>query len=279
MAKFNKTLIGIIGVIVVVGLVLGVFSFLKGSRDTQDSPYLPSETVFAFQQEIIDRALTRGQQPIEGFQASMLLETFPKLEESDFDGVVTGAEKEEGVHTYVNGELKWERTAEQPMTTADKTILPQGYAILLDNLSQRLDMPASTTEEAIAIVKEIDIPSDITDHIVSKRDKIRVYEPQPLSVITSPLTVWGEARGSWFFEGDFQVTLVDWDGRIIAESYATTEKDWMTEEFVPFKGTIEFEDPSDEAAYSKRGTLIFQKANPSDLPKNADALEIPVLFD
>jgi hypothetical protein len=279
MTKFNKILIGVLGTIVVIGLVLSVLDFIKEMQNAQDSSSLPSEAVSAFQETLVDRTLTRGAQPIEGFQAFMFLEVFPGLQERDFDGVVTGAGRKEGMHTYTNGELLWKRIAGQPITTAQKAILPEGYATLLKNLSQRLDMPASTAEEAIAIIDEIDIPSDVNDHIISKRDKIRVYGPKPLSVITSPLTVWGEARGSWFFEGDFQVTLVDWDGRIIAESYATTKGDWMTKEFVPFKGTVEFENPSNEANFSKRGALIFQKANPSGLPENADALEIPVLFE
>ena len=52
---------------------------------------------------------------------------------------------------------------------------------------------------------------------------------------------------------------------------------------MPFEGTIEFENPSfpgvDEEHFSRRGTLIFQKDNPSGLPEHDDALEIPILFD
>lgn len=287
MTKSNKLIIGIIGGIIVVGFVLGVFGFIKGLQDTRDDSSLPSEPVSAFQKTLTDRALARGPMPIEGFDASMLLDIFPGLEESDFDGVATGAgiESDEGVHSYVDGELKWERTASKPITSAAQTVSQTGYATLLDNLSLRLGMPASSAEEAVEIVDKVDIPSDITDHIISKYDLIRVYTPRPLSAITSPLTVWGEARGSWYFEADFQLTLVDWDGRIIAESYASARLDpndpestWMTEEFVPFEGTIEFELSEENRVYN-RGTLIFQKANPSGLPEQADTLEIPVLFE
>src|SRR6056297_1032284 len=116
MTKFNKTLIGVIGAVVVAGLVLGIFYFIKNSQNTENDSSLPSEAVSAFQQELTERALARGPHPIEGFNASMLIKTFPGLEESDFDGVATGAESEEGLYSYANGELQWQRTADRPIT-------------------------------------------------------------------------------------------------------------------------------------------------------------------
>lgn len=143
------------------------------------------------------------------------------------------------------------------------------------------------------VEKEERLPDDLAEHILSKEDLIVVHDPEPLAGIDSPLTVRGEARGTWYFEASFPITLVDWDGRIIAQSFATAQDDpqdgsadgagWMTEDFVPFEGTIEFENPSfpgaDEDHFSRRGTIIFQKDNPSGLPEHDDALEIPVWFD
>lgn len=136
----------------------------------------------------------------------------------------------------------------------------------------------------------IGIPADIQAHIDSKSDLIKVESPLPMSTITSTLTLKGEARGQWYFEGSFPITLTNWDGLIIAESYATfvhdpedPESTWMTTEFVPFEGTITFENPSfadvEADHFSKRGFLIFRKDNPSGLPENDDALEIPVYFE
>lgn len=109
---------------------------------------------------------------------------------------------------------------------------------------------------------------------LEKSDLIRLDYPRPNQIIESPLTITGEARGNWYFEADFPVVLVDWDGLIIAEGIAQAQGDWMTEEFVPFIATLEFEYPS----YKNNGALILQKDNPSGLPENDDALEIPVLF-
>lgn len=111
-------------------------------------------------------------------------------------------------------------------------------------------------------------------NLLEKADLIQLDAPRPNAVVTSPLEVSGQARGSWFFEATFPVVLTDWDGLIIAEGFATADGDWMTSEFVPFTATLEFQTPE----YGERGSLILQKSNASGLPENDDALEIPILF-
>ncbi|MDH5442070.1 MAG: Gmad2 immunoglobulin-like domain-containing protein [Candidatus Nomurabacteria bacterium] len=106
-------------------------------------------------------------------------------------------------------------------------------------------------------------------------DMIIVDNPNPYEIITSPLSISGRARGTWFFEGDSPVSLVDWDGVEIATGYITAQGDWMTSEFVDFSGTLTFTDPN--VPYNN-GTLILMRDNPSDLPENDDAIEIPIRF-
>jgi hypothetical protein len=110
---------------------------------------------------------------------------------------------------------------------------------------------------------------------IEKIDLIIIDYPRPGTKITSPLNIRGQARGTWFFEGDFPVVLTDWDGRIIAEGHATAQGEWMTEDFVNFTARLEFEKPE----LYDRGSLILQKDNPSDLPENDDALEISIFFE
>lgn len=111
-----------------------------------------------------------------------------------------------------------------------------------------------------------------------KENLIRVTSPSPGSRITSPVTITGEARGTWFFEASFPVYVTDWDGLIIGEGHATANGEWMTTEFVPFTAVITFDTSQIRGNYSNRGTIILKKDNPSGLPKHDDALEIPVLF-
>lgn len=112
---------------------------------------------------------------------------------------------------------------------------------------------------------------------LEKMDLIRIDSPRPNQVVKSPLSITGQARGNWFFEASFPVFLVDWDGLIIAQGIAATKDgaDWMMENFVPFTATLEFSKPT----YKNNGALILKKDNPSGLPENDDALEIPVFFE
>jgi hypothetical protein len=105
-------------------------------------------------------------------------------------------------------------------------------------------------------------------------DIIALASPLPGDMVASPLTITGQARGTWYFEGDFPVELVDGDGTQIAIHYATAQDEWMTEEYVAFESTLEFTVP----AGVTEGVLILHRDNPSGLPENDDRIEIPVVF-
>ena len=105
-------------------------------------------------------------------------------------------------------------------------------------------------------------------------DGIEIFNISEGDEISSGTPIKGRAEGSWYFEGEFPVVLTDWDGRIIAETSARAQSDWMTEDFVPFEAKLEFEKPD----LYERGSLILQKANPSGLPENDEAMEITVNF-
>ncbi len=98
--------------------------------------------------------------------------------------------------------------------------------------------------------------------------------------ITSPLKITGESGGGWFFEGSFPITLVDWDGRIITEGIAQSKADWMTTNFVPFEAELKFIKPANPTNqnYASKGAIIFKKDNPSGLPQNDAAYELPIKY-
>jgi hypothetical protein len=109
--------------------------------------------------------------------------------------------------------------------------------------------------------------------------RVTLTSPLPDAVVTSPLSLTGEA-GGWYFEGSFPVELVDSDGNIIAQGPATATGDWMTVDFVPFTATLTFVNPytAGDPESEKVGKIILRKDNPSGLPENDDSLEIPVRF-
>jgi len=106
------------------------------------------------------------------------------------------------------------------------------------------------------------------------KNLIVVDSPKIFEEISSPLKVTGKARGTWYFESSFPLAITDWEGNIIAQKYAMAQDDWMTENFVPFEGTIEFQKPQN----ADKGYVVFEKDNPSGLPENNDSLKIPVYF-
>ncbi len=108
---------------------------------------------------------------------------------------------------------------------------------------------------------------------LEKIDLIRINSPRPNQIISSPLIVEGEARGSWFFEGSFPVELQDDKGNTIALKPTDISTNWMTDDFVPFHVIIEFNQPT-----STTGMLILHKDNPSGLQELDDALIIPIKF-
>jgi hypothetical protein len=114
-------------------------------------------------------------------------------------------------------------------------------------------------------------PAQVPD--VPAHENIRVTAPSPGALIASPLTVSGEARGSWYFEASFPIRLVDAAGKELVVVPAQARGEWMTTNFVPFEVQLSFVPPP-----SPGGFLILQKDNPSGLPEHADSLVIPVRF-
>ncbi|TSC59275.1 MAG: hypothetical protein Greene041662_599 [Candidatus Peregrinibacteria bacterium Greene0416_62] len=108
---------------------------------------------------------------------------------------------------------------------------------------------------------------------VQQHADVRVTDPQLNAVVTSPLTVTGEARGTWFFEASFPVQLLDENGSLIVMLPAQAEGEWMTTDFVPFSVTLHFETDA------KTGTLVLLKDNPSGLPEHAAEVRVPVWFE
>ena len=109
---------------------------------------------------------------------------------------------------------------------------------------------------------------------LEKLDIIRINTPRPNQIINSPFVIEGEARGNWFFEGDFPIKLLDANNNVIKISFAQALDEWMVEDFVPFKAEIEFTTP-----ITNKGTLILEKDNPSGLPEYADELRVPIKFN
>lgn len=128
-----------------------------------------------------------------------------------------------------------------------------------------------------AFMWNVPIPSKPTPKPVAeeikKDDRINVTVPFPKSVVSSPLSIMGSARGFWFFEASFPIELYDANGKILGTAVATAGSDWMTEDFVPFAATLTYENPTTDT-----GKLVLRKDNPSGDPVRDDSVTVEVRF-
>jgi hypothetical protein len=106
-----------------------------------------------------------------------------------------------------------------------------------------------------------------------KANLIWVDTPKPNGTIINPITVNGEARGSWYFEASFPIKVLDANGKLLGLAAAQAQEDWMTDNYVNFMASINYSNPT-----TATGTLVLEKDNPSGLPQNADELRIPIKF-
>ena len=109
--------------------------------------------------------------------------------------------------------------------------------------------------------------------VVYSHPDIVVDDPAPYANITSPVTATGQARGTWFFEADFPVRVVDGNGQELGVGIAVAQDDWMTEDFVPFVVDVSFDPPE-----TATGEIIFVRDNPTGLPEHDDQFAFPVSF-
>ena len=105
-------------------------------------------------------------------------------------------------------------------------------------------------------------------------EMITIDKPLPNIEISSPLKVKGEAKGYWYFEADFPITLEDRNGNVLDTTYGIAKGKWMTEDFVPFEAVVQYTNAPDD----ERGYLVFHRANPSGLEENEQTYRLPVLF-
>lgn len=102
---------------------------------------------------------------------------------------------------------------------------------------------------------------------------IEVTSPASGSLVASPVSITGKARGGWYFEASFPIQVIGNDGKVLGEGYAQAEGDWMTTGFVPFRASVSF-----NPGASASGVIRLHKDNPSGLPENAAFVEVPVTF-
>jgi len=101
---------------------------------------------------------------------------------------------------------------------------------------------------------------------------IIVTDPQPGQVISSPLTVSGQARGTWFFEASAPIKVLDSAGHVIGQSHIEATGEWMTDQLVFFTGSVSF------TQATGTGSVVFMNDNPSGDPVRDKSFTVPITF-
>lgn len=141
------------------------------------------------------------------------------------------------------------------------------------NKSLSSDIQKLKTDTKIPVTSGDTKQTTSTTYKSEKGVTVTVTAPTSGSKVTTPLTVTGSVPGSWSFEAQFSVRLIDAQGNLLTDSPAKLQSDWMTDKMVPFNATLQFGQGA-----SQNGTLVLLKANPSGLDQNNDSVVIPVTF-
>ena len=126
------------------------------------------------------------------------------------------------------------------------------------------------SDDKAGVIYKIQYVGNATSSI---SNDVKINSPQENSTVSSPLKITGEAKGTWYFEASFPIEIYDAAWKKLGQSHAQAKGEWMTENFVGFESTINFEKPSTET-----GWLVFKKDNPSALPENDAQYHYPVKF-
>lgn len=121
----------------------------------------------------------------------------------------------------------------------------------------------------------VEKPTEKIVYTNASADLIVVDLPFPGAVTGKDFSVIGRARGYWFFEASFPIDVLDQDGEILAQTYATAQSEWMTEEFVPFKSQV-IKVPD---TYIGPATLVLRKDNASGLPEHDASIAFPITIE
>lgn len=119
-----------------------------------------------------------------------------------------------------------------------------------------------------------EIPAPAATYSNASADLIVVDLPMPGAVVGKKFSIMGKARGTWYFEASFPITVLDANGLVLTQGVGTAQEDWMTEEFVPF--VFEAEIPE---TYIGAATIVIKNDNPSGEPERDRSMSFPITIE
>lgn len=130
------------------------------------------------------------------------------------------------------------------------------------------------TPDGRTYAEELPREEDKITYTNASEDIITVESPLPGSVTGKEFLIVGEARGNWYFEASFPVTILDKDGNKLVETHAEAQSEWMTTNFVNYRADIVVPE-----AYIGEATVVLHKDNPSGLSENDASVSYPIVIE
>jgi len=114
-----------------------------------------------WQNQLITLGIADIGQPIEGFDDQLLIMAFPGLLPMDFDSVAA----REGHYEFTASESIFVRGQQMPISSAERMITDAGFATLLANVSERLNIDPQTEADIDALIDKLNTAERITTKI------------------------------------------------------------------------------------------------------------------
>ena len=94
---------------------------------------------------------------------------------------------------------------------------------------------------------------------LSDDGSIVVTTPKNGDSLEAPFIITGQAKGYWFNQGFFPISIYDTDRNLVHQTYAIAQGDWTNPDtIIPFKATI---DKFDKTPVKRAGHVVFRKGN------------------
>lgn len=186
-----------IGFVALVAVILVGVTIIGSRSNTPTDRTTPEAVEFA--QKIQRYFVENIGQPIDsGFTASLYLQAFSGLTESDFDGVETW----EGRYVYADGTLTFMRPQTGRISTAEEAITENGHRTLFETLRRRLGSDLSVDEIISRIQNDTSSPFVSVGDILGAMTVVGVapfnsgqYSTDPRSMIIGPRNVQITLKG------------------------------------------------------------------------------------
>jgi len=158
------------------------------------------------------------------------------------------------------------------MTLGEPAYLFGGHSISLASVTPYPESGIAITANDYAIT--FHLVTNVVSYVNASPDLIKISSPLPGASVKKSFSIAGEARGAYFFEASFPVTVLGLGDEVLMQTYATAKGDWMTENFVPFSVDVTL-----PGAYSGSAKIVLKKDNPSGLPEHDASVSFNVVVN